>query len=164
MAASKSKRRLAASATEARESGCVFGSGGSRIDRRQCAPWLRAEQLRAVALLVGALCGLRRGELLALDWADIDSAASTIHVQRSMDGPLEDQESRFVPVGSTLANELQEWRRIAKVGVPQVFRNEPSLTSISRRRRYIRCAASRGAALGSLVRDGHSKSFTGRHG
>jgi len=72
----------------------------------------QAEQVRAVYLAmpemsreapwramfaVGTFAGLRTGEVIALEWGDVDFDARTIHVRRSVDGPLKDDESRIVP-------------------------------------------------------------------
>jgi len=99
-------------------------------------PWLRTEQLQAVylampelapeapwrALLVaGALAGLRTGEDLALEWSDLDLKARTIHVRRSVEGPLKDDESRIAPMPEALAEVLGQWRKLVPVGTPQVF-------------------------------------------
>src|SRR4051812_43850384 len=102
----------------------------------KATPWLRAEQVRALYLAlpemaadapwrpmfaVGTFAGLRTGEVIALEWGDLDFDARTIHVRRSVDGPLKDDESRIAPMPDTLAGILGEWRKLAPVGVPQVF-------------------------------------------
>src|SRR2546428_3283825 len=78
----------------------------------KATPWLKPEQVRAVYLgmpalareapwramfAVGTFAGLRTGEVIALEWTDVDFDARTIHVRRSVDGPLKDDESRIVP-------------------------------------------------------------------
>jgi len=110
-------------------------------------PWLRADQVRAAYLAmpemsreapwramfaVGTFAGLRTGEVLALEWADVDFQARTIHVRRSVEGPLKDDESRIAPLPDTLAAVLTEWRKIAPVGVTQAF---PSTGHGGRRRK-----------------------------
>src|SRR2546428_4827076 len=99
-------------------------------------PYLKAEQVRAVCLAlpemarespwramfaVGTFAGLRPGEVIALEWADLDFDARTIHVRRSDDGPLKDDESRIAPLPDTLAAVLTDWRKLAPVGVAQLF-------------------------------------------
>jgi integrase len=105
----------------------------------KATPWLKAEQVRAVYLAlpemdrnapwramfaVGTFAGLRTGEVIALEWADLDFDARTIHVRRSVEGPLKDDESRIAPLPDALATVLTEWRKVAPVGAAQVF--EPS--------------------------------------
>lgn len=67
-----------------------------------------------VAFAVGALAGLRTGEVLALEWRDIDLDARRIHVERQARegkvGPLKDDESRIVPLQAPLVPILREWR------------------------------------------------------
>ena len=72
---------------------------------------------------VGTFCGLRTGEVIALQWSDLDLAAKekTIHVRRSIGGPLKDDESRIAPIPESLAKVLREWRRFCPVGSAQVF-------------------------------------------
>src|SRR5437899_1324057 len=99
-------------------------------------PYLKAEQVRAVYLAlpemarespwramfaVGTFAGLRPGEVIALEWADLDFDARTIHVRRSDDGPLKDDESRIAPLPDTLAAVLKTWRAFCPVGSLQVF-------------------------------------------
>lgn len=45
---------------------------------------LRGDRLEIPAI-VAAFCGLRRGELLALHWSDIDLEHGTLHVERSLE-------------------------------------------------------------------------------
>ena len=78
------------------------------------APW------RAM-FAVGTFAGLRTGEVLALEWGDLDFDACTIHVRRSVNGPLKDDESRIAPLPDSLAAVLRDWRKLAIVGKSQVF-------------------------------------------
>lgn len=59
-----------------------------------------------VAFAIGALAGLRTGEILGLEWSDIDMAGRRIHVHQQVQdgevGPLKDDESRTVPIVSSL--------------------------------------------------------------
>jgi len=102
----------------------------------KATPWLKAEQVRKVYLelpeltpttpwramfAVGTFAGLRTGEVIALEWADLDFEARTIHVRRSVEGPLKDDESRIAPMPETLAAVLSEWQKLAPVGADQVF-------------------------------------------
>ena len=67
-----------------------------------------------VAFAIGALGGLRPGEVLGLDWRDVDLGASRIlvrqQVHRGRLGPVKDDESRIVPILKPLAPVLAEWR------------------------------------------------------
>ena len=97
----------------------------------KATPWLRPEQVRAVYLAmpelaldapwramfaVGTFAGLRTGEVIALEWSDLDFQARTIHVRRSVEGPLKDDESRIAPMAETLATVLTDWRKLKPVG------------------------------------------------
>jgi integrase len=63
-----------------------------------------------VAYAIGALAGLRTGEILGLRWIHVDLEKRRIHVQESMTGPLKDDESRVVPIVDGLATVLEAWR------------------------------------------------------
>src|SRR5947209_302132 len=56
------------------------------------------EEQIAVAYAIGALCGLRTGEIIGLDWSDIDLERELIHVRRQVRhgkvGPLKDGDER----------------------------------------------------------------------
>lgn len=60
---------------------------------------------------VGVFAGLRTGVVQALEWGDVDFETKLIHVSRSVEGPLKDNESRIVPLSPPLARVLQEWRK-----------------------------------------------------
>ena len=67
-----------------------------------------------VAFAIGAFAGLRTGEVLGLEWSDIDSANRRIHVQRQVkDGRIEvpkDNDSRVVPIQAPLLAVLAAWK------------------------------------------------------
>src|SRR5207302_308836 len=63
-----------------------------------------------VAYAIGALGGLRTGEVFALRWTHVDLAARRIHVRESIKGPLKDNDSRLVPILDALAPILSEWK------------------------------------------------------
>jgi integrase len=69
-----------------------------------------------VAYAIGALAGLRTGEVRALDWSSVDLKSGTIHVQvqAGAEGAqtLKDGESRVVPIQPSLAPVLASWRKI----------------------------------------------------
>lgn len=67
-----------------------------------------------VAFAVGAFAGLRTGEVLGLQWDDIDLAGRRIHVRRQVQhgkfATLKDDESRVVPIMKPLAPVLAAWK------------------------------------------------------
>ena len=72
------------------------------------------EPLRAAAEL-DAFTGLRRGELIGLQWRDIDFDKLVIHVRRSVvmmvEGtPKTEASAKDVPLDSTLAESLKTFR------------------------------------------------------
>lgn len=78
------------------------------------AVFLKLPELVGVAFAVGALAGLRTGEVLGLQWADVDLEARRIHVVRQVHdsklAPLKDDDSRLVPIQSALLPVLRAWR------------------------------------------------------
>jgi integrase len=66
-----------------------------------------------VMFAVGALAGLRTGEVLGLSWADVNLGTHRIHIKRQVqDGrlrQLKDKESRIVPLLDGLFPILQAW-------------------------------------------------------
>jgi integrase len=63
-----------------------------------------------VAYALGALAGLRTGEVLALRWKHVDLSARRIHLRESVDGPLKDKDSRIVPLLDSLMPILAAWK------------------------------------------------------
>ena len=67
-----------------------------------------------VAFAVGALGGLRPGEVLGLAWRDVDLAGQRItvrqQVHRGQLGPVKDDEARIVPILKPLVPILAEWK------------------------------------------------------
>jgi integrase len=63
---------------------------------------------------IGALAGLRPGEVLGLAWADVDLGAGRIVVSRQVHrgqlGPVKDDEARVVPILEPLAPVLTAWK------------------------------------------------------
>lgn len=82
----------------------------ARLDERDRALWA-----------IAVYAGLRRGELMALTWADVDLAASRITVRHSYDAPSqttgrvksEAGEDRLVPIVASLHDHLAEHRQQA---------------------------------------------------
>lgn len=66
-----------------------------------------------VAFMIAATCGLRRGEILALQWGDIDVNARILHVQRAWKDEHELGEPKWgqvrdVPLPATVLQRLKE--------------------------------------------------------
>src|SRR5205814_965121 len=70
---------------------------------------------------VGALGGLRPGEVRSLEWTDLDFGNRLIHVQHGELGPVKDDESRHVPLVDALAQVLKEWRMVCPIDSKFVF-------------------------------------------
>ncbi len=64
----------------------------------------------ATAYAIGALAGLRTGEVFALRWEHVDLTAQRIHVRESVKGPLKDKDSRVVPILDALLPVLKGWK------------------------------------------------------
>ncbi|MBV1715470.1 MAG: site-specific integrase [Desulfarculus sp.] len=81
-------------------------------------------------ILTGMLTGLRRRELIFLEWADVDLAGQFIRVQAKaqFDYHTKTGRSRQIPINPRLDQELREWKEIGlKFGLngPWVFGLEP---------------------------------------
>jgi integrase len=67
-----------------------------------------------VAFAIGALAGLRTGEILALDWGEVDVSTRLITVRRQVRhgklAPLKDDETRRVAIQAALLPVLSEWK------------------------------------------------------
>lgn len=102
-------------------------------------PWLQnPEDIRRIqqalsgsvslGYAIGALAGLRLGELLGLDWHQIDLAKGHIQVDRQytvkkrMLGPTKGDAARLVPIQDSLMPLLQQARAAAQVSDRVVFR------------------------------------------
>jgi integrase len=77
-----------------------------------------------VIFIFGEQTGCRVGEILGMQWRDIDLPGRKIHVRQQMqDGrlcALKDKESRIVPLSTTLAPILEAWK-LKTGGVGQLF-------------------------------------------
>ena len=111
----------------------------------RATPWLTIEQAQAllrssaaagdpyyVAWLLMLCCGLRRGEMLALRWSDIDDARSLLHVQRQrvvVDGavlvtrPKSRSSVRDIPLDADLLAVLRTLPHVAGDILPDVTRS-----------------------------------------
>ena len=91
----------------------------------RCTPFIeKTEDIRRVFLAlpepiatmfaVGALAGLRTGEIIGLPWEDIDLAGRRLHIRQQVHagkiGPLKDSESRVAPLQDALAPILAAYR------------------------------------------------------
>jgi integrase len=78
-----------------------------------------------VAFVVGAFAGLRTGEILGLDWRDVDLAAKRITVRRQVRhgelAGLKDDETRRVTIQAALLPVLSEWK-LATGGAGLLFK------------------------------------------
>jgi integrase len=72
--------------------------------------YLGLEEPFAAAFAVGAMAGLRTGEVRALRWLHVDLERRRIHVRDSAEGRLKDDESRIVPVQAALLPVLTAWK------------------------------------------------------
>lgn len=72
--------------------------------------FLALEEPVNVAYAIGALAGLRTGEVLGLKWRHVDLVTRRIHVRESVNGPLKDDESRVVPILDALYPILAAWK------------------------------------------------------
>lgn len=64
----------------------------------------------SVAYAIGALAGLRTGEVFGLKWEHVDLSTRRIHVRESVAGPLKDKDSRMVPILDALLPVLSGWK------------------------------------------------------
>ena len=78
-------------------------------------------------LCLGLFASLRAGEMMGLQWSDVDLVRGVLHVRRSVTyrgevkAPKTESGERTVPLTSTLSEALRTWRSSAPVGVPWVF-------------------------------------------
>lgn len=118
-------------------SGPVRGSGVRQSEKREKIPEvLIAEEFRKleaalqprerVLVCLALSLGLRRGELAALRWQDIDFERLTITVQRSLVdqvvGPTKTEASlRPLPIDPRIATLLLRWRALSKYTQPEDY-------------------------------------------
>ncbi|HXJ22222.1 MAG TPA: site-specific integrase [Polyangia bacterium] len=80
--------------------------------------FLALPQRYGVAFALGALAGLRPGEVLGLDWRDVDLATGRILVRQQVHRgelrPVKDDDSRIVPILPPPAPVLSEWRLLTR--------------------------------------------------
>lgn len=104
------------------------------------------DQQDAAIYLTAALSGLRRGELLALRWADIDFERSSIRVYEGYSanttGKTKSRKSRTVPMVEKVAKALKQIKqRSFKTGKTElvfISREHTNVDGSALRRRYMR--------------------------
>lgn len=72
--------------------------------------FLALEEPLNVAFAIGALAGLRTGEVFALRWSSVDLKARRILVRESVKGPVKDRDPRSVPIQDSLLPVLEAWK------------------------------------------------------
>jgi len=86
-----------------------------------------AEGPALVLVLLGCDAGLRRGEILALEWSDVDFGSGLLTVARSdwrgVIGPTKGQRVRTVPLTPRLAKALKDHRHL--IGARVLYRVPP---------------------------------------
>jgi len=75
------------------------------------------------AFLIGAVMGMRRGEIFGLKWEDVDFERAILHVRRSyVDGvvgpPKTDSSRRPLPIPSQALDALSAWKAVSKFTAP----------------------------------------------
>ncbi|MCP3732018.1 site-specific integrase [Sphingomonas sp. MG17] len=79
----------------------------------------RGQALMRCMVYLAVMCGLRKGEILALTWDDIDFKAGQVRVSKSLTpadllkGPKTASGRRVVPLSRLAAQALEQWRRFA---------------------------------------------------
>ena len=80
----------------------------------------RSQNSHLYAIVCVALhTGLRRGEILRLQWPDVDFKAGKLHVVSREEGPTKTRESRSVPMNRTVSDVLKRHPR--RLDTPYVF-------------------------------------------
>ena len=104
------------------------------------------DQHDAVIYLTATLSGLRRGELLALTWADVDFQQSSIRVYEghsaNTTGPTKSRKSRTVPMVKKVADALKHHKerspKTSKTDLVFISRAHTNVDGSALRRRYVR--------------------------
>jgi len=72
--------------------------------------FLRLPEPVCMAYTLGALAGVRTGEVIALHGCNVDLAARRIHIRESAEGPLKRDVCRVAPILDSLAPILTAWK------------------------------------------------------
>ncbi|HLK91516.1 MAG TPA: site-specific integrase [Polyangia bacterium] len=117
----------------------------------------------ATIFAVGALAGLRPGEIVGLEWGDVDLAAGRILVQRQVRhgkvGPTKSGKPRLVPIVAALAPVLAEWK-LATGGEGLLFK---PLTPWRKRSIYIKDSTVREKLRDAFKASGLPETLTWYH-
>lgn len=91
------------------------------------------EWCQFVAVSLGLRLGLRRGEIFGLRWQDVDLSRRRLTVARSFKSLPKSGKPRTLPVPSTLAAVLEEWRAVCPAAATLVcYLHKPVQNSINR--------------------------------
>ena len=63
-----------------------------------------------IGVALAVYTGMRRGEIAALRWDDVDFGTGRIHIQRSYEGPTKTGRSRVIPLHRELKARLERWQ------------------------------------------------------
>jgi integrase len=120
----------------------------------------KLEQPFAAIFAVGARAGLRPGEILSLEWGEVDLGARRLLVQRQVRhgrvGPTKSGKPRVVPIIEPLAKILAEWK-LATGGEGALFK---PLNPWRHRSKFIKDASVREAIRGALKKCGLPEAWT----
>lgn len=72
-----------------------------------------ASPLWKTVILLGFFAGLRRDEILHLDWTDVDFENNQLRTTPKDDWHPKDREAREIPIHPSLKNHLDEWKKQA---------------------------------------------------
>lgn len=84
-----------------------------------------ADPFMTTLLLLGFHTGLRRGEMLRLDWSDIDWQRKLVKVAIKDDWVPKDREARDVPMNAELEEHLRRWRAVCRGSRVMPWEREP---------------------------------------
>lgn len=136
---------------------CETNAGASRPSRRggSSRSWIPVTPITAPTLLAVSL-GLRRGEVCALSWSDIDLENRTVHVRHNLDvyGNLKEPKTkagiRMLPMSDRVYEALSTLKRckpnFSTHGTARRLETIRALTARPRIRRSFRTATGRGSA------------------
>jgi integrase len=117
----------------------------------------------ATMFAVGALTGMRPGEIIALEWSDVDLGTGRILLQRQVRqgklGPPKNGKPRLVPIIEQLGTMLAEWR-LATGGEGLLFK---PLTPWRQRSRFIKDSTVRAALRKAFAACGLPATLTWYH-
>jgi integrase len=150
----KSTRRLFRSTHDPRQTAFIERQGDiARIYSKLAEPF-------ATMFAVGALAGLRPGEIIGLEWGDVDLGAGRMLVQRQVRhgkvGPTKSGKPRLVPIIAPLSKILAEWR-LGTGGEGLLFK---PLTPWRSRSKFVKDSTMRDALRGAFEACGLPATWT----